>query len=207
MRATRRYDGVTFAQPMAVSHVGCLWFGLQVPPTPHSAITFSITLHFDGGLQDQTVDVTLTSAAGAPPLSAHGDRDPTRLARLRWLDSSRGLDFNPSAAYDPVTFTPASGGGGGGGTITIKNRVFELAPSGFFSSVKSNGMEMLDGPIQLLVRETHNSAAVELKPTSAVRVTRLGPGVVSWAVSATGADVMATLVATLSYDGYVGVLP
>jgi hypothetical protein len=123
------YDGVPFTQPMTVKQVGSLWFGLQLPDAPPNIITFRITLHFDSKSKPSTtVDVTLT-CNGTTPIAAHGDRDPTRLARMRWLNSPKGLDYNHSAQYDPVVLSPSSHDDDNDGgvdaattTILIKNR-------------------------------------------------------------------------------------
>ena len=92
------YDGVPFTQPMGlVSHVSSLWFGVQIPDAPPPMISLVVTLHFDGGYADSSVTVTLSKNSSAALLPAHGDRDPTRLARLRWLNSAKGLDYSPSS--------------------------------------------------------------------------------------------------------------
>lgn len=67
-----------------------LWFGLDVPKTATGAIRGKITITAAG--ISQTVHVNLGIAG--PVLEDHGDSDSWRLSRLRWLDSTIGLDDN-----------------------------------------------------------------------------------------------------------------
>jgi hypothetical protein len=68
---------------------------------------------------------------GTTSIIAHGDRDPTRLARMRWLNSAKGLNYDHSAQYDPVVLSPSSqhrneveDNATGATTISIKNRSY-----------------------------------------------------------------------------------
>jgi hypothetical protein len=157
-------------------------------------------LDFDGGMSSVTVDVNLTLKPGATdPLPAHGDRDPTRLARLRWLNSEKGLDFEPSAQYSAIS--------GLSPNFSIKNRSFVLGNSGHFSSIVSNGMELLTAPIQMLITDAAGDAPVELKPIGTPMVTQLGLGAVQWSITSVGAGSLAGVssrtVGALYYDGFV----
>ena len=60
------------------------------PRPPRGAIQGKITITAAG--VSQTINVKLTVAGAV--LDDHGDRDSWRLSRLRWLDSTIGLDDN-----------------------------------------------------------------------------------------------------------------
>ena len=199
------YDGLPFRQPMSVERVGSLWFGYQVPDKPESETTLEITLHFDEPHPAIKVTVTLACKSPAgPALPAHGDRDPTRLARLRWLDSGKGLDFSPSKKYDPVGMKVD---GSDDTEFTLTGRLLKLAEGGHFSSIQSNGIELLAAPIQLLVQDKIGDTPVALTASGKPRITRMGTGAVHWTVNSAGTGsltgVRAELNATLTYDGYV----
>lgn len=67
-----------------------LWFGLDVCKSASGAIRGQIIVTAAG--VSQTVNVHLTVAGAV--LDDHGDADSWRLSRLRWLDSTIGLDDN-----------------------------------------------------------------------------------------------------------------
>ena len=96
--------GKPFSRPIAVEkgRLQALWFGLAVPETA-AAIHGKIMITAVG--VSQTVDVRLSVAGTA--LDDHGDRDSWRLSRLRWLDSTIGLDDNVvTQPFVPICATP-----------------------------------------------------------------------------------------------------
>ena len=85
--------GQAVHQSRSVSGKGklqALWFGFDVPKTAANAIEGKIIITAAG--VSQTINVKLTVAGTV--LDDHGDRDSWRLSRLRWLDSTIGLDDN-----------------------------------------------------------------------------------------------------------------
>ena len=92
--------------------------------------------------------------------------------------------------------------------IVCGYRFVLLGSSGQFSSIRSNGIELLAAPIQFLVTDTPGGTATALQPAGqGPTITQLGPGVVRWTVVANGVGALVGVSAhtegTLSYDGFV----
>jgi hypothetical protein len=105
------YHGVTFDSTahyaVAAGAVGSVWIGLDLPTDVSSAGVFigHLTLSADaaGGGGRATVNVSLrvsvTLPADGRPLPDHGDGDIYGLSRLRWLDSTTGIDDTVPAPF------------------------------------------------------------------------------------------------------------
>jgi hypothetical protein len=188
--------GREFERPFAVAKgtVGTLWFGVQVPSdvSPgdyHGALTFQ-----PKNAPARSVQLSLTVSPRA--IENHGDNDLWRQARLRWLDSTIGLDDEVVAPYTPLTVR--------GRTVQCLGRQVRFAPTGLPESITSNGFEILARPMAL-VAEACDSAAVEAAElrTGELKVTKQGPGaVICESESACGSLSIASW-SKMEADGYL----
>ncbi|MGN1408595.1 MAG: glycoside hydrolase domain-containing protein [Eubacteriales bacterium] len=74
-----------------------LWFGVQVP-CQTGQIDFEVTVSANGYSCTVPVHIKIEGE----PIANHGDGDLWRLSRLRWLNSTIGLDDEPAKPYTPV---------------------------------------------------------------------------------------------------------
>ena len=104
------YKGARFRQNATVpaGKVGSLWFGVSIPASAQPAQISQFALRLDfGDATSILVNVTLTvSKNGTTEMG--GDRNASRLSRLRWLDSARFLDHTNSRRYTPLRVTGSS---------------------------------------------------------------------------------------------------
>lgn len=70
-------------------HVQALWIGVDVPKNASGRYEGTVTIAARGVL---STTVKLELEVKGEVLSDHGDADAARLARLRWLDSTIGID-------------------------------------------------------------------------------------------------------------------
>ena len=138
----RRFDR-TADYTIAAGAVGSLWVGVDLPASLMAGTyrgTLSLTARSDtrsdtrsggigsgsgiegggggggGGGGTYTVALSLVLEVGGAPIAEHGDGDIYSLSRLRWLDSTAGIDDTLPAPFVPprvLTATPGRGGGGG----------------------------------------------------------------------------------------------
>lgn len=198
------WQGRAFVRRVQVgaSTVQALWCGVMVPD--------------DQAPGDYEGTVTV-SAAGVPPetlpvrlivsphlIAHHGDDEPWRLSRLRWLDSRLALDTGLVRPYTPVRVN--------GTRLSILGRDVRLAPSGLpaqvisyfteeMTAIGTRGREVLAAPIALVVEDTSGRA---LQWTaSGVRVTHQQPGAAVWTSGSTAGSLSLALRGQLEFDGNV----
>ena len=187
---------------VAPGKVQALWAGVMVP-TQATA-----------GAYEGTVTVR---AAGAPPLvlplrltvlpttiANHGDDEPARLTRLRWLDSRARLDASVVPPYTSVKVR--------GTRLDVLGRSVQLAPSGLPSQVTSYfsdemtsigtvGRPMLAAPVRFVVED---EAGVEHPfEGRGARVVRTQPGAARFTASAEAAGLGLRVDGQLEFDGNI----
>ena len=139
----RRFDR-TADYTIAAGAVGSLWVGVDLSASLAAGTyrgTLSLTARSGGvgsgsGIEDggggggggggtYTVALSLVLEVGGAPIAEHGDGDIYSLSRLRWLDSTAGIDDTLPAPFVPPRVLAATrggggrgGGGGGGGAAT-----------------------------------------------------------------------------------------
>lgn len=202
------WQGVPFRRGLDVpaGAVQALWCGYEVPETTAPGVyagTLTVTAE---GEAPRALRVELT-VGGGPPLAAHGDDEPARLTRLRWLDSTLAHDDSLVRPYTPVTVTGAKGR-----TLGVLGREVVLGDDGlpralrsFFAPamtrLEARPRELLAGPMRLRV-ELAGGGLLDLRP-GPLRVEWKNPGRVSWSGVSTGGPLTVKIDADLEFDGNV----
>jgi hypothetical protein len=149
------WDGKPFHKPINVPEgkVQALWIGVDVPrgakPGEHSA---TVTIRPTNGVPTR---VQLVLKVLDDELVDRGDSEPWRLARLRWLDSTLGIDDKPTAAYSPLRVVSPSvfGSGFQAAFGESPSRVCQMP-----SELSWGGREILGGQVRLFVDGAGNVA-------------------------------------------------
>ncbi len=192
---------------VAAGKVRALWFGVQIPT--------------DAASGEHTATVTITPKAAPPSevkLSLHisndviedcGDADLWRLARLRWLDSTVGLDDEPTAPYTPLTIDAR--------TVSCLGRTVRFGATGLPESIRSRftktgrldappqqhentGREILAGPIRMAVQTAEGIIQwVGGEPALAQNA----PGAVTITSSSRGGPLSLSCRTKMESDGYL----
>ncbi len=164
-RPVRREFSVT------TGRVRALWIGVQVPRDASGTYTGTLRLK-PAGLEETVITLRLKVAGEL--LEDAGDSDNWRLSRLRWLDSTIGLEETVVPPYTPVRVS--------GSRAEILGRAVRLGRQGLPESITSNGHEILASPVRFVVegmegevrwsslrqrRVKHNEAVVEWQSTAA----------------------------------------
>ena len=187
---------------VAKGRVQALWFGTQVPDSaPPGQYAGTVTIGARG-LPAVTLPVVLTVTAKA--IASHGDDDPARLSRLRWLNSRLHQDDAVVRPFTPVRVA--------GPRLSILGRDVVLGADGFPSRVRSfftpeltgiggPGRDLLRGPVALVAA---NPTGRTLPwRTSGVRYGRRGEGTVRWTARSTSGALSLHLSGTLESDGNI----
>lgn len=197
------WQGRPFTRTLSVDSgvVQPLWCGVMVPAGAVAGV-YDGTVTVTGAGIATTLPIHLTVT---PTLIAdHGDDDPWRLARLRWLNSTLDLDTTLVPPYTPVAVK--------GRTISILGRTVSLAPSGLPRQVTSwftpemtgighRPRAVLAEPVALTVVD--GAGRVVGWSHGRIRFLRRMPGATVWEVRSTAGAVSATLHAQMEFDGNI----
>ena len=196
------YAGKPFANRLDVvqGRVQALWMGLDVPANAKPGTYHgTLTVGADGASPRQ-VPLAITVDAGAAV--AHGDDDPFKLTRLRWLNSTLAQNDDLVKPFTAVTVH--------GTKLGILGRTVTLAPSGLPAQIDSFFDERMTGlaktprallstPMQLLVQDAGGAHALHAAGSPNVQID--GPGKVHWQVAGQAGPLKSELTASLEMDG------
>jgi hypothetical protein len=191
----------TRAPHVSAGNVQALWFGIQVPEAvPPGRFAGALTITAGGG-EARTVAIAIDVQPTVIP--HHGDDDPWRLTRLRWLDSQIAADDDVVAPYTPVT-VEHNRLGVLGRRITLDTLGFPAMIESFFhvemTRLADAPRAMLRAPIALVAL----SGGAPLSWTAGGwHVTRRAPGVVTWEATNTADGITMHVAARLEFDGMV----
>lgn len=130
--------------------VQALWLGGMIPEQLASGLYQGIFTVYSENAGPQSVNVSINVSDRT--IADHGDNEPWRLSRLRWLNSEIGADDDVIAPYVPLELA--------GRTIYLLGRKVTLDSTGLPGSITSyfeetltgtgsQGRELLAGPMEL----------------------------------------------------------
>jgi len=195
------YLGRSFTKDLVVAkgRVQALWIGVDVPADAKGTHSGSIIVAPES---HQPTTVRLTLDVEGEPVEDHGDRQPWRLSRLRWLDSTIGLDDNHVVApFEPVRRE--------GRTLSILGRQVELGGHGlpirirsFFSAgntaIGAVPTEILAKPLEFVV--VADAGPVSFTPGKLV-FTEEKKGRVQWRSKSHATGLELTVEGMMEFDG------
>jgi len=195
--------GRAFTTPLTVSRgqVQALWFGVAIPMHAAAGPYRGTVIIRAEGLPEEKLELTL--GVGGEPLADAGDSEVERQARLRWLDSTVGLDHDVVAPYRPIVVD--------GRSLSVLGRTVHLADTGLPAAIASTFSDSVD-------RADAPARAILARPIRLIAVTAAGPiewhggqirmieahaGSVCWESRSRGGDLGLVCRARLDADGYL----
>ena len=196
------WRGRSFSKAVDVpkGEVQALWIGVQVPDDACGCYKGSITVR-PKGAEPTRVKIVLDVAGKV--LRDHGDGDLWRHARLRWLDSTLGIDDEPIEPFTLLRVRNRS--------IHCLGRTVKLGPGGFPESIVSRfsrsvtriekkGRELLARPMTFVV-ETADGPAV--CATGRPKILTRSRGSVTWRSKTRSKALSLTVSGRMEFDGYL----
>jgi hypothetical protein len=198
------WQGAAFERHLRVAagKVQALWLGVMVPESAAAgAWEGSLTVEARNE-QPMTLPIRLTVLPAV--IAHHGDDEPWRLSRLRWLDSRLALDTGVVPPYTPVRVA--------GLRLSVLGRDVDVGREGWprqitshfsddMTALRAVGRHMLAAPIALVVQDT---AGRDLAWTGrGPRITHRVPGAVAWDATSRAGAVTMRLHAQLEFDGAI----
>ena len=170
--------------------VQTLWFGFDVPEDfEPGEYTFEITIK---PKNDKPQAVVVKIKVLDKVLADRGDSEPWRHSRLRWLNSTLGINDEVVAPYTPLKVS--------GKKIDCFLRNIQLNDGGFISEIVSNNQQVLARPLQFVVE---TDKGIEIFQSTSLVFTRQNAGVVSWSVQSASKRVSLSCEGTMEFDGHI----
>ena len=145
--------GTVFTKDCSVSKgkVQALWMGTMIPEQLASGEYEGVVTVSGEGVESKAVRLSLNVSDQV--IANHGDNEPWRHSRLRWLNSQLGFDDEVIAPYVPLTIKDRK--------LSMLGREVELGVNGFPSNITSffketvteigeQGRELLAKPMNLV---------------------------------------------------------
>jgi len=184
--------GRKFSKSIVVPKGGIapLWLGLQVPAKAEpGTYRGSLTINAKGLPAKQ---FRLEIQVKPQVLADSGDSDPANMSRLRWLDSTIGLDDEVVAPYTPLQVK--------GSVVECLGRKVRFGTDGFPSSISSGGNEILSRPISLIAETGGIDLDWKSAPTKTIAVAK---GAITRQTGTAASSLSMTCVSKMESDGYI----
>lgn len=166
-----------------------LWCGVQLPQNlPPDVYTGQCTVLVDNATAQQ---VNLAITVDEEVLQCHGDMENRNLSRLRWLNSTAGLEDTVTAPYTAIQKTDQ--------TIAVLGREIHLGEGGLPTSILSAGQEVLAAPITWQI-DFPGGAYIE--PAGEITWTLSEDHRMEWQAVTGNSDLVLELNGLMEFDGY-----
>ncbi|MCX5756909.1 MAG: DUF6067 family protein [Candidatus Hydrogenedentes bacterium] len=175
---------------VAKGKVQALWCGVPIPKDIEPGVYMgTVTVRPKNA---PPIEVKLEIVAAVDTVNDSGDADLWRMARLRWLDSTIGLDDDIVAPYTPLAVNDH--------TVGCLGREVRFGGLGWPESIRSKGVEILDKPVAFIAETADGIAPWDAGKTS---VTKQTPGAVEWESEGKAGTLGVHTQARIDFDGYL----
>lgn len=168
------------------------WIGVDISESTPAGIYRGRFAVQPEGMPAWVVDVSIK--VNNEVIKAKGDNEPWRHSRLRWLNSTLGIDDKPTKQYEPIEFL-------GENTLRLTEKKITISPGGMPGSLKVKTTEILDSPILFIVdseRGTEKFSAPE-----DVTLLKNEPGIISGSWNSRSGAFEMKETASVESDGYI----
>lgn len=173
---------------VAQGKVQPLWIGVDVPAdVPAGAYRGVVAIHPQNG---PSAEVSFSLTIRPEVLADRGDSELWRHSRLRWLDSTLGIDDDVVAPYTPLTINDR--------TIGCLGRDVRFGDDGLPQNIRSGDHQVLAAPMRFVLEGDAGPLALT---GGNPKITKRTPGTVVWESQSTGGSVSLDCRATMEFDG------
>lgn len=169
-----------------------LWIGIDIPENAvPGKYTGTVTVTSENA-EPQQISVELRILEKV--LTDRGDGEPWRHSRLRWLNSTLGIDDKPTANYQPIRYV-------GDNTYNFSGKLLKMAETGMPGSINIYGTEILAGQVSFVV-EYADGQKMAMK-TENVQLLKNEPGTMIGAWENNTEKIKMTGLGIVESDGYI----
>jgi hypothetical protein len=145
-----------------------LWIGIDIPGEIHPGLYSGIiTLLADNAAPKKLkVSIEVTDKF----LADRGDSEPWRHSRLRWLNSSLGIDDNPVSPYSAIEFL-------GDNKYRLTDKILAMNADGMPGAISVNGTNLLEDPLKFVIES--REGLEKFSSPEDIRLLKNEPGLIS----------------------------
>jgi hypothetical protein len=169
-----------------------LWIGVDIPAYISAGnYTGKVTVLAENA-ESQAIDIYLK--IGNSVLADRGDSEAWRHSRLRWLNSTLGINDKPTKPFQAISFL-------GENTYGFTGKTMTLSENGFPGSFKIKDTEILNRPMSFVV-ETAKGMEQFSSPQN-VKLVKNEPGKMIGSWESISESIKISGVGTIESDGYI----
>jgi hypothetical protein len=186
------WDGnpVVFAVDVPKGNVQALWCGIPIPPDAKTGKYSGIaTITADGSTPK---DIRVNIRVDDQLIADRGDGEEWRHSRLRWLNSTIGIDDLPVTPYDPMVLSE--------NRITATGKDVKINSNGLPESIEINHRQVLNNPVSF---EVETGAGTVVYKADNLSVRQLSTGKVVWTASSEQDGLSFDCAAEMEFDGFI----
>lgn len=182
-------------QPIAPSfevgqgQVRALWIGVDIPPDAAGTYEGIVTLR---PLDAPPAEIRARIDVAGDVAAEGGVNDLWRLSRLKWLDSTLGLDEEVVAPFTALAVA--------GNAVSCIGRDVHFNAQGLPERIVAGGRDVLSGPIEFQVDTADGVARFAAGET---RVPHVSPGVVERETESASSNLDLTVRSKMEFDGCI----
>jgi hypothetical protein len=198
------WDGLEFVKTLSVEKgmIQALWCGIDIPGDARPGLFKGTLLIAPRGLPETAVPIELR-VTGDTAID-HGDEDPGRMTRLRWLDSKLAFDDGIVPPFVPLSLEGTTirllgrelGFGRDGLPVRIRSR---FAPE--MTRLTDAVRDVLAGPMSLVFRDAGGRILKWTGPAPVV--TRKTEGMIAWEAHSASGPISLDVTAAMEFDGFL----
>ncbi len=176
---------------VAQGKVQPLWIGVDINnSTTPGTYKGNLLIEADG-VENQRISIAINVLNKT--IEARGDNESWRHSRLRWLNSTRGIDDKPTSQYKDINTINKN-------TYELSGKTIKLAPSELPSSINVFGTELLQEPIKFIIESSNGVVGSILKN---IELTKDATGVKTTSWTNNTSQLAQTGTRTIESDGYI----
>ncbi len=169
-----------------------LWIGIDIPgDIPSGMYKGKVTVR-PGNSGARVVNINLRVLDKA--LADRGDSETWRHSRLRWLNSSLGIDDNPVKPYEPIRYL-------GNNAYQLTEKKLTMNWNGMPASIQVSGSEVLREPVSFVVETS--GGPEQFSPPENITLLKNEPGVLSGSWTCHSGSFGLSGTGVVESDGYI----
>ena len=186
------WDGsrLDFNVDVPKDRVQAMWCGVMIPRDARPGTYHGTAVVSAEGVEPQTISLEIKVSGKV--IEDHGDSETWRHSRLRWLNSTIGLDNEPTARFKEMEVS--------GSRIEATGKSVVIGGNGMVGSAEVNGIGILSSPMRIVVERQDGATVFD---AGGAVPQKKAAGLVEWTASGLKDGIGFELEGNMEFDGHL----